>query len=49
MDSIAQKLEVLIRNHGVTKVELASSIGLTSQTIANILNGADAQVSSIRK
>lgn len=49
MDSIAQKLEALIRNHGVTKVELASSIGLTSQTIANILNGADAKVSSIQK
>lgn len=49
MDTIAHKLEVLIKENGITKVELASSIGLTSQTIANILNGADAKVSSIQK
>lgn len=49
MESIAHKLEILIKENGITKVELASSIGLTSQTIANILNGADAKVSSIQK
>lgn len=49
MDTIAQKLEFLIKERGITKVELASSIGLTGQTIANILNGADAKISSIQK
>lgn len=49
MKDIAQKLDDLIRGRKLTKVELAANVGLTSQTIANILNGSDVKVSSIQK
>lgn len=49
MGTIAENLEELIKNSGITKVNLASNTGLTSQTIANILNGSDVKVSSIQK
>lgn len=49
MKTIAQKLEEIIKERKMTKVELAAKVGLTSQTIANILNGSDVKVSSIQK
>lgn len=49
MSDLSAKLKILIEEKKITKVELAAGVGLTSQTIANILNGSDAKFSSIER
>ncbi len=46
---ISEKLNALMAKNGITKVGLALGTGLSDQTIGNILRGADAKVSSVKK
>ena len=43
------RLEYLMAKGGITKVGLAAGVGLSDQTIGNVLKGADIKVSSLKK
>lgn len=46
---ISIRLKELMAKCGDTKVGLAEAIGLSDQTIANVLRGADLKVSSLKR
>lgn len=46
---IAERLNDLMTKNGTTKVGLSQKIGLSDQTIGNVLRGADVKVSSLKK
>lgn len=43
------RLEYLMAKGSITKVGLAAGVGLSDQTIGNVLKGADIKVSSLKK